>query len=286
MMPDAAAAVAKTAQRYEVRRMMKSSLSAAAAIIFLSSPLPAHAASSAWHHVEGASIRLVTSGSPDSDGIVRGALEIRLKPGWKTYWRDPGSSGVPPTLSATANGAPVTLELHFPEPQRFEDDYAPWAGYDRSVALAITMTLPEGADDARSLEADAFLGVCETICIPVQARLTLEPAATMQSSNDPVVVDNAFSALPAEADAQTHAKAARIDDGTLTVDAIVPDGVDVLDIFVAGTGSLSLGTPKRVPGDAAASFVMPLHGKAESGETLDYTLSTRAGAVTGQLRIP
>lgn len=81
--------------------MLTARPAAAAALLLLALAPGAHAASSEWHHVEGGSIRIVTSGAPDAQGILRGALEIRLKPGWKTYWLDPGSSGVPPTLDVT-----------------------------------------------------------------------------------------------------------------------------------------------------------------------------------------
>src|SRR5690606_29169706 len=108
--------------------------------------MPAHAGSSAWYHVEGGSIRLVTDSEADSDGLLRGALEIRLKPGWKTYWLDPGSSGVPPTLEATADGRAVAVEIDFPAPKRFDDGYGEWAGYDHSIALALTLRLPEGEE--------------------------------------------------------------------------------------------------------------------------------------------
>ena len=48
-------------------------------------------------------MRLVTTGSRDADGRLEGILDIELKPGWKTYWRDPGDAGVPPTIDVSAS---------------------------------------------------------------------------------------------------------------------------------------------------------------------------------------
>src|SRR5690606_16478618 len=107
-------------------------------------PAAAHAAASDWYHVEGGSVRVVTSGVPDENGVLRGALEIRLKRGWKTYWRDPGSSGVPPTLDVAVGDRTAPVEIGFPAPQRFDDGYAEWAGYDEPVALALSLHLPQG----------------------------------------------------------------------------------------------------------------------------------------------
>ena len=45
----------------------------------------------------------------------------------------------------TAGDADAAVEIGFPPPGRFDDGYAPWAGYDRPVSLALTMALPQGA---------------------------------------------------------------------------------------------------------------------------------------------
>src|SRR5262245_54788615 len=64
---------------------------------------PALAASSDWYQAEGAAVRLLASGAPDEQGVLKGALQIELKPGWKTYWQDPGDAGVPPSLDVSAS---------------------------------------------------------------------------------------------------------------------------------------------------------------------------------------
>ena len=43
-----------------------------------------------------------------------GVLDIDLKPGWKTYWRDPGDAGVPPQLDVSASTNVAGAELRFP----------------------------------------------------------------------------------------------------------------------------------------------------------------------------
>src|SRR5690554_476768 len=128
---------------------------------------PAGAASSDWHETRGGAVRVITSGLSDEAGKLRGALQIRLDPGWKTYWRDPGKTGIPPQIEIRGSELKGT-ELFFPAPQRFEDPYGDWAGYGQSVTLPVvfeTLT-PETAP---LVEADIFLGICETICVPVQA---------------------------------------------------------------------------------------------------------------------
>src|SRR5262245_43732610 len=81
---------------------------------------PALASSSDWHEADGGRVRLLTSGRPDEHGVLRGALEIDLKPGWKTYWLDPGDAGVPPSLDVSGSRNVSTAELQFPAPHRFD----------------------------------------------------------------------------------------------------------------------------------------------------------------------
>ena len=78
---------------------LRSTLAVLALVILL--PAPAGASSSDVFRTDGGSLRLVTTGLAGPDGIVRGALEIALEPGWKTYWREPGSSGVPPQIDVS-----------------------------------------------------------------------------------------------------------------------------------------------------------------------------------------
>src|SRR5947199_3721959 len=58
---------------------------------------PAHAAdSSAWDGTPRSAVRLIAGGRLEGTATLRAGIEVRLAPGWKTYWRYPGDSGVPP----------------------------------------------------------------------------------------------------------------------------------------------------------------------------------------------
>ena len=245
----------------------------------------AQAASSEWHDVEGGAIRIVTSGAPDASGQVRGALEIKLDRGWKTYWRDPGESGVPPTVAILTDGKETPVQIDYPAPKRFDDGYSIWAGYDKSVSLGLTFTLPDDTGHEQ-VEADVFLGVCESICVPVQARLTLDPNANAHAGDDMTAVAAAFAAMPGPARAGFEARAVDMSGDRMRVEAMLPDNVKPLEIFVAGTETLVLGTAEL---DAASrTFSIAVHDRDEAGgdKQLAYTLITSAGAVSGTLDLP
>ena len=256
-------------------------------LVALAFPPGAQAASSGWHHVEGGAIRIVTSGEPDAGGQLRGALEIRLKPGWKTYWRDPGASGVPPTLTASSGNDDAAVAIGFPPPSRFDDGYASSAGYDHPVSLALTIALPQAKPRPARLEASVFLGVCETICIPVQATLSFDPRDGTHAPEDATVVRDAFAALPAPARPGFSAAAERIGDDELVIAATLPAGTRALDLFVAGSATLTLGTPERQGAATEGRFRVPVALRSGDGaEWVAYTLVTDAGAVSGTIELP
>ncbi|HIK87013.1 MAG TPA: hypothetical protein EYG07_00805, partial [Alphaproteobacteria bacterium] len=43
-------------------------------------------------------------------------LEFKLKPDWKIYWRQPGDSGMPPTLDFSSSKNLKSFELQWPYP--------------------------------------------------------------------------------------------------------------------------------------------------------------------------
>ena len=243
----------------------------------------AFAGASEWHHVEGAAIRLVTEGAPDTSGVVRGALEIKLKPGWKTYWRDPGASGVPPTLQVKSGDVAVD----YPTPKRFDEGHGAWAGYDSSVAFALTLRVPAGSWD-NNIVVDAFLGVCETICIPVQAELSIPLAEDVVNSETAPIVEQAFSALPSPARTDLRIGNPVVQGDEMHLAPVLPEGVEALDLFVAGNDAIALGTPRLDPlPEGGSRFTVPvLYGVADAeGSELPYTLITSAGTVSGVLTL-
>lgn len=251
--------------------------------------LPAHAfaSSSAWLETQGGRVRLVTAGAPDAQGVLTGALEIDLLPGWKTYWRDPGEAGVPPVVDVSANPNPVSAELSFPAPQRFDDGYSKWVGYKHSIALPVKFTVK--GSEADRINANVFLGICETICIPVQGRLEVYPADDPGNAGDVALVEGAFAALPKPEEPGFGVIVLKSDAGRVEVEAHVPHGAKPLDFFLASEKGYVFGTPERLETDGKVRFSVPLIDRPTDAPTqgaLRYTLTTNAGAVEGALPYP
>ncbi|WP_175556591.1 protein-disulfide reductase DsbD domain-containing protein [Aerobium aerolatum] len=244
-----------------------------------------HAASSDWYRVEGGAIRVIESSVSTEDGRRRAAMEIRLDPGWKTYWQDPGSSGVPPVVSTIQDGSIAPATLNFPTPRWFADDYGSWAGYDHDVTMALTLKAPSRLN-GEPTRLNVFLGICEAICIPVQVELLLDKGLNQAVAADEQIISAAFDALPAQATPAMHLRIDDVNEGELVAEAIVPAGAAVMEIFVAGNGRVTFETPTLRAGANLPTFTTRFRGAINSGDVFDYTLVTTEGAVRGQLQIP
>eukprot|EP01036_Dinobryon_divergens_P006565 gene6565-8721_t len=81
------------------RRQAIAGLAAAGAMLptFRLTAQERHALSSAWAPSSYSSVRLIAGGPVEGKpGYHQAGIEMKLAPDFKTYWRHPGDSGVPP----------------------------------------------------------------------------------------------------------------------------------------------------------------------------------------------
>lgn len=253
-------------------------------LLVVSSLSPALASSSGWIETEGGRVRLTTAGSPNAEGKLQGALEIALKPGWKTYWRDPGDAGIPPSLDVSDSINVSGAEIDFPPPKRFDDGYSVWAGYDQPVSLPVTFTIGR-PDRFAAIDATVFLGICETICIPVQGELSLDPGSDPDNAEDMALVKAAFAALPSPARADFGVTEWRREaDGDLIVEAEIPAGATGDQLFLSGDGGFGFGTPERIEQDGKLAYKAPvIRWPEKTDASIGYVLVTDQGSVSGSL---
>jgi DsbC/DsbD-like thiol-disulfide interchange protein len=115
------------------------------------------------------------SGATGTPGSLLAGVEIALDGGFKTYWRNPGESGLPPAFDWSGSENVANAEVLWPAPTRFEDAGGVSYGYADRVVLPVRVTLRDPAKPVRlTLKLD--YGVCKDICIPAHAELTLVPS--------------------------------------------------------------------------------------------------------------
>ncbi|MBY3213544.1 cytochrome C biogenesis protein [Rhizobium laguerreae] len=214
------------------RRLLIALVSVVAALVPFYS---AHAEMSAWADNEGGRMRLVAL-APDAAGKIRAALQIEPKPGWITYWKEPGNSGIPPQITiAAASG--VTLDaIAYPVPKHFFKGAIEDIAYDAPVTLPLSLTA--AGKGPVTIDAAAFIGICKDICIPFQANLQLKLGPAIQSHPQEEAILQAADARlpkPPSQDFDVTAHAMSPDRKTLSLDLVLPgEGKTAPDIIVTG----------------------------------------------------
>jgi suppressor for copper-sensitivity B len=216
-------------------------------------------------------------------------LEMRLKPGWKTYWRSPGDAGFPLTVDFDGSKNLAGADLAWPVPHRFQLFGLQTFGYKDQVVFPIAAR-PQVPGQPISIKMHVRYLVCETICIPYEANLTLGvPAAPADLSDDAPLI-NRFRALVPGDGAASGLRLTQLGvstDGNLVAD-IASDSLPLIDpdILIEGTGNVPLaniqfGAPYIQLADDALSarLVVPVKAdpKAPKLKSTDLVLTLTDG---------
>ncbi len=115
------------------------------------------------------------------------ALRLKLAPGWHTYWRNPGDSGLPTTLDWKLPGGVYAGPLQWPVPKQLPVGPLVNYGYEGEVLHPVTLTTVPDFLSGRDVElaARADWLVCKEICIPEGADLTLTLPVANRADPDP-----------------------------------------------------------------------------------------------------
>lgn len=115
-------------------------------------------------------VRLL-SGGKQGDVWLAG-IEFTLDQGFKTYWRNPGESGLPPRFDWSGSENAASTEIQWPAPKRHEDAAGVAYVYGRKVILPV-LVKAENPDKPVKLALTVDYGICKDICIPANAELSL-----------------------------------------------------------------------------------------------------------------
>ena len=136
-------------------------------------------------HVQASLVADEASVAPG--GIVHVALRQVIEPGWHTYWRNPGDSGQPTTLAWTLPTGWSAGDIVWAPPKKLPLPPLMDYGYEGEVLLPVAITVPKDAAVGQSvtLKARADYLVCQQVCVPEGADLTLTLPVTAVATPDP-----------------------------------------------------------------------------------------------------
>ena len=127
----------------------------------------ANAETTAWQDLGGGRARMVSIYNPDT-GKVEGIIDVELKPGWTTYWRNPGEAGIPPLFDFSKSKGVSVSAPSFPVPKSKAASGIISVVYTKNVAFPFVAS-PLIAPLSGEMNLEILLGVCEAICIPAVA---------------------------------------------------------------------------------------------------------------------
>lgn len=234
------------------------------------------AALSASAHAEaqGAAQTRLVGASGLRDGVYRAALVIDLPKGAITYWRNPGDAGVAPVFDFSGSHNLKQAEAFLPAPERIKEADGEALGY-RERALFFVRAQPEQTSAPVRLALRLDYAVCEKLCVPARADLTLELSPDAKSAEDALVAQ-AEGAIPARVDAQTAVEVSPVKGSAPAQWRIVPRGA-AEDLFVEPPEGFFAET--RRANDAFTLTLLERPRAAPAQAPFRFTMKRAAGAV-------
>lgn len=217
-------------------------------------------------------------------GVWQAGILVELEPEWKTYWRMPGDSGIPPQFDWAGSENSASIEVGFPVPRRFNDAAGETIGYHDQVVFPVFVK-PEKLDAAVSLQLNMFFAVCKDVCIPAKAKAE---AALNASAANPLL-NEWLKRLPrlATAGDPPFVTAARFEIRENKPVLVVSLNGQAQDIFVESETSAYFGKPQfdGATGEAWLPIANLKDAAKLHGVPLKLTLSTGDSGIEQTLTI-
>ncbi len=125
------------------------------------------------------------------------ALKIEHQPHWHTYWKNPGDSGLPTTLDWQLPAGVQAGDIEWPTPGRLPIGPLMNFGYEGSLLLPVTVTVPAGfKGEALDVRLHAEWLVCKEVCIPESGDFALSVPAQAATAGHAALFAAARAARP------------------------------------------------------------------------------------------
>lgn len=146
-------------------------------------------------------ITLISAASKVAPGqTVQVALKQTIARGWHTYWRNPGDSGEPTSLTWTLPEGLTAGEIRWPVPSAIPFGPLVNYGYSDSVVLPVQLSIPKNVTPGTNLaiKVEANWLECADICIPGSGIVSITLPVSTSSEDGPAAreISTTLSNLP------------------------------------------------------------------------------------------
>src|ERR1700755_1000012 len=120
---------------------MRAALGFAVTLVASSLAIEARAQDASPGQRDGHSAVRLLAGSRNGP-VLLGGIAFQLQPGWKTYWRTPGDSGVPPRIDFSKSENIEAVTILWPAPKKFPDGAGGTSlGYKEQMVLPLRISI-------------------------------------------------------------------------------------------------------------------------------------------------
>ena len=232
---------------------------------------------STWSEDMKSAVRLIAG--ENAGTVMHAGIEMKLAPGWHTYWRYPGDSGIPPQFDFSRSDNLKTANVLFPAPQLHKDAAGETIGYENDVIFPVEVTAKDASKPVK-LHLSLDYAVCENMCIPAkgEAELTIQPKT---GAPDPRL-QAAFARVPQKETAAAAGLTVKREGGKAVLAFSAPADAPVT-VFVEGpTKDWALPIPKPAAEAAAVkrAFSFKLEGQppgTDVSKPIDLTFTILQG---------
>jgi DsbC/DsbD-like thiol-disulfide interchange protein len=249
---------------------------------------------SPWDKEPHAEARLIAGSAiktPDAS-FLRAGVEINLDPGWKTYWREPGDSGVPPSFDFSGSQNVDSVKVLWPAPERFPDGAGGNSiGYIGDTVLPLRVS-PKDTAKPSTVHLKLNYAICGNLCVPAEATLEL---ALNGKGTEETAIEKADTRVPRSAvlgaGQDLSIRSVHREPGgehdRVVVEVSAPKDAEV-GLFVEGPTaewSLPLPEPSGVDGQLHR-FTFDLDGMPTGAEVKGATLTFTAVTDNDAIEVP
>lgn len=116
------------------------------------------------------------------------AVKLTMAEGWHTYAREPGDSGMPPSIVFSGVVGLEVSDWRFPPPKTFADLVGTSYGYEHEVVLLSEVLIPETVPEGLTIKLTASISwmICRDICVFKQETQTVSVKSGSVSSGPSV----------------------------------------------------------------------------------------------------
>lgn len=238
-----------------------------------------------WKKTEAVKAELISQATSVQPGSsIRLGVLLTQEPGWHTYWKTPGDTGLPTTIDWTLPEGWKAGQIQWPTPNLYVVGDLTNFGYEDSVLLPVSISVPASAKEGDYVaKANVSWLMCAEQCIPGSASFDV-PVKVLKTEPAPSPNAGLFQTNEGLTPAPLKTVSAKVDTSNhaLSVTFKTSEPFNHFYVFTEGEGAVDYKAPQSVSKNGDEVTVR-LQGTEElkAGDTLSGVFAADGGPAKG-----